>query len=96
MFVLVKDLNVVLELRETCSLYVYVLPSGFGTLSCGLSVSDSFLFWMEPFNLLLNYGLFCLFRCFIFECFIFPIFHLNLLDLHINLDDLNRLRCPWR
>jgi hypothetical protein len=44
LFVLVKDLNVVLELYEPCSLSVSVLPSGFGSLSCGLFMSDSFLF----------------------------------------------------
>jgi hypothetical protein len=95
LFVLVKDLDVVLELREPCLLSVYVLPSGFGTLNYDVSVSDSFMFLMEPFNLLLNPSQFCLFHNFIFECFIFPIFNFNLLELCISLDDLNRRRCPW-
>jgi hypothetical protein len=56
LFLLAKDLDVVLEFHEPCSLFVYMLPSDFGTLSCGLPASDVFLFLMEPFNLLLNPG----------------------------------------
>jgi hypothetical protein len=33
LFLLMEDLDCVLELREPCSFSVKVLPSGFGTLS---------------------------------------------------------------
>jgi hypothetical protein len=56
MFLLVNDLNSVLELREPCSLSIYVLPSSFGALSCGLPASDGFLVLTELLNLLLNPG----------------------------------------
>jgi hypothetical protein len=79
---LAKDLNAILELCEPCSLSIYMLPSGFGALSCGLSASDGFLFLIKPFYLLLNPSLLC------FYCsFIFPIFILNLFELCISLDE---------
>jgi hypothetical protein len=56
LFLLTKDHDGVLELREPCSLFVYMLHSGFGTLDCGLPTSDSFLFLMMALNLLLNPG----------------------------------------
>jgi hypothetical protein len=56
MFLLVNDLNSVLELHEPCSLSIYVLPSSFGALSCGLPASDGFLVLTELLNLLLNPG----------------------------------------
>jgi hypothetical protein len=54
LFQLAKDLDGVLELHEPCSLSIYMLPSGFGTLGYGLPASDSFLFLMKALNLLLN------------------------------------------
>jgi hypothetical protein len=56
MLLLAKDLDIVLELCEPCPLSVYMLPSGFVTLSCGLPMSDGFLFLTEPCNILLNPG----------------------------------------
>jgi hypothetical protein len=56
LFLLVKDFDGVLELRESCSFSVDVLPSGFSTLSCYLPSCDGLLFLMEPLNLLLNSG----------------------------------------
>jgi hypothetical protein len=56
LFLLVKDLDAILELREPCSLSVYMLPSGFNALSYILSSSDNFLFLMESHNLLLSPG----------------------------------------
>jgi hypothetical protein len=53
---LVKDLDSVLELYKPHSLSVYVLPSGFSTLDCGLPVSDGFWFLMKALNLMLNLG----------------------------------------
>jgi hypothetical protein len=44
LFLLAKDLDGVLELCEPCSLSIYMLPSIFSTLSCGLPASDGFLF----------------------------------------------------
>jgi hypothetical protein len=51
---LVKDLDGVLQLHESCPFSVKALPFGFGTVSCCLSSCDNFLFLMEPLNLLLN------------------------------------------
>jgi hypothetical protein len=56
LLLLVKDLNVVLELRESCPFSINVLSSGFGTLSCYLPSCDDILFLTEPLNLLLNLG----------------------------------------
>jgi hypothetical protein len=56
MFLLSKDLDGVLDLHEPCLLSVYMLPFGFDALSCGLPVSDGFLFLTEPLDLLLNSG----------------------------------------
>jgi hypothetical protein len=56
LFLLVKDLNGVLELRESSSFSVDVLPSGFSMLSCYLTSCDSFLFLTKSFNLMLNSG----------------------------------------
>jgi hypothetical protein len=49
---LVKDVDSVLELCKSCPFSIDVLPPGFSTLSCYLPSGDSFLFLMEPFNLL--------------------------------------------
>jgi hypothetical protein len=46
-----KDLNVVLELRESCSFFVDVLPSSFSTIRCCWSPCDGFLFLSEPLDL---------------------------------------------
>jgi hypothetical protein len=56
LLLLAKDLNVVLELRESCPFSVNMLSSGFGTLSCCLPSCDGILFLTEPLNLLLNHG----------------------------------------
>jgi hypothetical protein len=56
LLLLVKDLNVVLEFRESCPFSVNVLSSGFGMLSCYLPSCDDILFLTEPLNLLLNPG----------------------------------------
>jgi hypothetical protein len=53
---LAKDLNVVLELRESCPFSVNVMSSGFGALSCCLRSCDGFLLLAEPLNLQLNPG----------------------------------------
>jgi hypothetical protein len=53
-FLLTEDLDIILELRESCSLYAYMLPSGFGSLRCGLSTRDDFL--MKALYLLLDPG----------------------------------------
>jgi hypothetical protein len=77
MFMLMNDLDGVLELRESCSFSVDVLPSSFDALSCWLSFCDTFWFLMEPLNLLLNSGLLCLLCSFVFEGLILPIFNLK-------------------
>jgi hypothetical protein len=56
LLLLTKDVDGVLEFRKPCSISVDVLPSSFDTLSCCLPSGDSFLFLMEPFDLLLNSG----------------------------------------
>jgi hypothetical protein len=93
---LAKDLDVVLQLCKPSSLYVYVLPSGLGVLSYGLSTDDGFLFLVEVLDLVLNPGKLCFRRFFILEGFVFPIFHLDLLKLYISLDELYWRRCPHR
>jgi hypothetical protein len=96
LFLLAKDLDGVLELREPCSFCVNVLPSDFSTLSFYLPSCDNLLFLMEPLDLLLNSSQLYLFCDFIFGGFVLPIFNLELLNLYIFLDDLNWRRCPWR
>jgi hypothetical protein len=54
LFLLVKDIDGVLELRKSFSFSIDMLPSSFGTLRCCLSFGDSFLFLSEPFDFLLN------------------------------------------
>jgi hypothetical protein len=56
LFLFVKDVNGVLELRQSCCFFVVVLPSGFGTVSCYLPSIDCLLFLIEPFDLLLDSG----------------------------------------
>jgi hypothetical protein len=56
LFLLANDLDSVLEIYEPCSLSIYLLPSDFDVLSCGLPASYSFLFLMKVLNLLLNPG----------------------------------------
>jgi hypothetical protein len=56
LLLLVKDLNGVLELRESCSFSVNVLSFGFDTLRCCLPPCDAFLFLTEPLHLLLDSG----------------------------------------
>jgi hypothetical protein len=89
LFLLVKDLDGVLELCESCSFSINMLSSGFDMLSCYLPSRDSFLFLMKPLDLLLNSGQLFLFHNFIFEGFVLPVFNLNLLKLCVFLDDLN-------
>jgi hypothetical protein len=96
LFPLTEDLNIVLELREPCSLPVYVLPFAFGSLSCGLSMCDGFLLLMKPFYLLLNPGELYFYYDFIIENFMFPVFHLDLLKLYVFLNDLKWQRFSWR
>jgi hypothetical protein len=88
LFLLVKDLDGVLELRESCSFTINMLSSGFGTLSYCLSSFDSFLFLMKPLDLLLNSG-----QLFLFYSFVLGVFILDLLELCIFLDDWNWRRC---
>jgi hypothetical protein len=75
LLLLVKDLNGVLELYESFSFSIDVLPFGFGMLSCCLPPCDDFLFLTETLNLLLDSSQLLLLCRFIFECFMFPIFH---------------------
>jgi hypothetical protein len=56
LFLLAKDLDGVLDLCEPCLLPVYMLPSGFSILDCGLPASDGFLLLTKALNLLLNHG----------------------------------------
>jgi hypothetical protein len=41
LFLVAKNLNVVLELHKSCSFSVYVLPLGFGTMNCCNSSSST-------------------------------------------------------
>jgi hypothetical protein len=91
LLLLAKDLDDVLELPESCSFSVNVLPSGFGALSCYLHSCDSFLFLTEPFNLLLDSS-----QLLLLCSFVFSVFHLDLLELYILLNDLNWRRCSRR
>jgi hypothetical protein len=90
LFLLAMDLDGILELCESCSFSIDMLPSTLGTLCCCLPPCDGFLFLTEPLDLLLDSGklLFC---SSVFEGLFFPIFHLNMLELSVVLDDLN-----WR
>jgi hypothetical protein len=56
MLLLAEDLNGVLELCESCSFSVDVLPPDFVMLSCCLLPCDGFLFLTEPLYLLLDSG----------------------------------------
>jgi hypothetical protein len=94
LLLLAKDLDVVLELHESCPFSIDVLPSGFGTLSCYLLPCDGFLFLTEPLDLLLDPSQLFLFCSIVFEGLIFPIFQLDLLELYISLDDLYWRRRP--
>jgi hypothetical protein len=93
LLLLAKDVNGVLQPYYPCSLSVYVLSPGFGTLNCCLPPHDGFLFLTEPLDLLLDYEhlLLC---SFILGGFCLPILHLDLLKLSISLDDLYWQRCP--
>jgi hypothetical protein len=91
LFLLAKDLDGVLELRESCSFFVNMLPPGFDMLGCCLPSLDSFLFLVEPFDLLLDSG-----QLLLFYNIVLPVFHLDLLELCILLNDLNWQRCPRR
>jgi hypothetical protein len=88
LLLLAKDVDVVLKLYESCHFSVNVLPLGFHTLSCCLPPCDGFLLVAEPLDLLLDFGKFFLLYSFTFETLIFPIFYLDLLEIHIALDDL--------
>jgi hypothetical protein len=90
LLLLAKDLDSVLELRESCPFSIDVLPSGFGTLSCCMPPCNGFLFLTKPLDLLLDSSQLLLFCSFVFESLFFPIFHLNLLELCVVLDDLNQ------
>jgi hypothetical protein len=96
LLLLAEDLDIVLELGESCPFFVDVLHSDFGTLSCCLPPCDGFLFLTEPLDLLLDPGQLFLFCSFVFEGLIFSVFHLDLLELHISLDDLYWRRHPQR
>jgi hypothetical protein len=61
LLLLVKDLNGVLELRESCFFSVNLLSFDFDTLSCCLPPCDAFLFLTEPLHLLLDSGQLLLF-----------------------------------
>jgi hypothetical protein len=88
LFLLMKDLDGILEFRKSCSFSVYALPLGFCTLNCCLPPHDGFLFLIEPFDLLLDSNQ-LLFSGFVFKGFFFPIFHLELLQVYVVLDYLN-------
>jgi hypothetical protein len=94
LLLLAKDLDVVLELHESCPFSIDALPSGFGMLSRYLLPCDGFLFLTEPLDLLLDPGQLFLFCSIVFEGLIFPIFQLDLLELYISLDDLYWRRRP--
>jgi hypothetical protein len=96
LLLLAKDLDVVLELRKYCPFSIDVFPSGFDTLCCCLPPCDGFLFLTKPLILLLDPRHLFLFCSFVFEGLIFSIFHLDLLELYISLDDLYRRRRPRR
>jgi hypothetical protein len=84
-----KNLDSVLELRESCSISVDVLLSSFSMLSCCLSSCDSFFFLMKALDFLLNSSQFLFFCSFVFKGFILLVFDSNLFELYILLDDLN-------
>jgi hypothetical protein len=56
LLLLVKDLDGVLKLRESCSFFINVLSSSSITLSYCLPYYDRFLFLVKPLYLLLNSG----------------------------------------
>jgi hypothetical protein len=95
-FLLGKDLDGVLELCESCSFSINMLPSGFGTLSYCLSSCDSFLLLTKLLDLLLNSGQLFFFCSFVFKSFILLVFNLGLVELCILMGDLNWQRCLHR
>jgi hypothetical protein len=94
LFLAAQDLNSVLELRKSCSFYVYALPPCFDMLDYCLPPRDRFLFLTEPFNFLLDSEQHFLFCGFFLISFLLLVLYLILLDLNISLDDLYRRRCP--
>jgi hypothetical protein len=88
LLLLMKDLDIVVELCESYPFSVDMLPSSFGTLRCCLPPCDDFLFLMEPLDLLLEPSQLLFFYDFVSIGLVFPILHLDLLDLCISLDDL--------
>jgi hypothetical protein len=54
LFLLIKDVDGVLQFCEPCPLSVDVLPSGLSTLSSFLPSHDGFLLLTEPLNFLLH------------------------------------------
>jgi hypothetical protein len=94
LFLVVQNLNSVLELRKYFSFSVYVLPPSFGTLDCYLPPHDGLLFLTEPFNLLLDSEQLLLFCGFFIKGFFLPVWDLDLFDLSVSLNDLYWQRCP--
>jgi hypothetical protein len=54
LFLLMKDVDGVLQFYEPCPILVDVLPSGLSTLSRYLSSHDGFLVLMDPLNFFLH------------------------------------------
>jgi hypothetical protein len=82
LLLLMKDVNSVLQLCETCSLSVDLLFVSFDMLSNCLFSHDGFLFLSKPFYLLLDPDQLFLLCCgFVFFNFLIPILHLNLIKL---------------
>jgi hypothetical protein len=66
-------------------------------MSDWLMSHDGFLFLPEPLYFLLDPDQFLL-LCYIFDFlgFLIPVFHLNLIELWVVVNDLNLRRCPQR
>jgi hypothetical protein len=89
LLLLEKDIDSILQLRESRPLSVTMLPVGLGALHCGLPSHDGLLFLLKLLNFLLNSSqLFVLCCCFFFFSFFIPIMNLDLIRLCLNLDYL--------
>jgi hypothetical protein len=82
LLLLMKDVDSVLQLYETCPLSVDMLFVSFNALSNCLFSHDGFLLLSKPFYLLLDPDQLFLLCCgFVFFNFLIPILHLNLIKL---------------
>jgi hypothetical protein len=86
LFLLVKDVNGILQFCQPCTLPVDVLPSSLDTLGGCLSSHDGHLFLLTPLYFLLDPDhLVVLNRGLIFFCFV-PVFDLDLVELGVALN----------